>query len=307
MEFFEVSADVHALIEDLLPVINPAARFEAPLARVVLPVGRFEPSATTWTVLERCARAERTAWPRLVEDWLREVGDLAAMAIAEIELLGDVRKLLRLRIVPKLTEAEREGLLVTSAGDHFDAMVVIEHPEYGGPLTRARASLLGLRRLGDIAVPNTYEGELADVGVHDQPLTASESVRVVSKPGCRYVSSLITEVDRFIPDAGKPGALLAVPSHSTLLLYPIVSAGMGDVLDVFSQVVREMHANADDPSSPEVFWWRRGRALRRLDPAAADRFDPIRSATPPAASAPAASASASRSWRRRSWTPWRRR
>ncbi|WP_067456531.1 hypothetical protein [Actinomadura macra] len=294
MELFEVSADVHALIEDLLPVINPAARFDAPLARVVFTVGRFEPSAPTLTILERCAQAERTAWPRLVEDWLREMGDRAAMAIAEIELLGDIRKLLRLRVVPKLTEAEREGLLVSSAGDHFDAVVVIEHPDHGGPLTRDRASLLGLRRLGDIAVPNTYEGELADVGVHEQPLTASESVRVISKPGCRYVSALIAELRHFLHDAGKPGALVAVPSHSTILLYPIVSAAVSDVLPAFSQVAREMHAGSDDPATPEVFWWRRDHALIRLDPGSVTLPDQSRPQSRPQP-------------RRRTRLPWRRR
>ncbi|WP_433325766.1 hypothetical protein [Spirillospora sp. CA-294931] len=268
MRIFEVSGDVHALIEDLLPVVNPAARFEAELARVVLPVGRFAPSASTWVILERCAREPRPAWPRLVEDWLREVGDRAAMAIADIELLGDVRELLRLRIVPKLTDTAKAGLVVLPVGEHFDAMVMIDHPRFGGPLTEARASLLALRRLGDLVVRNTHQRELADVTSHDQPLTLDEQVRVVTKPGSRYVSALLTELDRFLPDAGPTGVLLAVPSHSTILLYTITSAGMSQVLPVFMQLAQDMHAAADDPCTPETFWWRRDHPMIKLHPAA---------------------------------------
>ncbi|SEF43975.1 hypothetical protein SAMN04489712_10126 [Thermomonospora echinospora] len=268
MDVFEVSADVHALIEDLLPVVNPSARFEAELARVVLPVGRFEPAASTWTILERCARAEPPRWPGLVEEWLREVTDRAVLAIADIELLGDVRELLRLRIVPRLTEEQRSGLVVLPAGEHFDALVVIDHPEFGGPLTEARARLLGLRGLGRFVIPNTYERELADVQVRDQPITPGEMVRVVTKPGCRYVSALYTEVERFLPDVGEAGALLAMPVHSTILLYPVTSAAVNTVLPALAQVAAEMYAADADPCAPGVYWWRRGHPLTGLDPAA---------------------------------------
>ncbi|WP_242889162.1 hypothetical protein [Actinomadura litoris] len=274
MELFEVSADVHALIEDLLPVVNPSARFEPALAQVVLPVGRFEPSATTWTILERCARADRVAWPRLVEEWLIYVSDRAAMAIGDIELLGDVRKRLRIRMVPKLTESERQGLAIVSAGRHFDAMIMIDHPQYGGPLTLARASLLGLTDLGKLAVPNTYQVELADVDVHDQPLTLTESIRVIHKPGSRYVSALVAELHHFLADAGRPGALVAVPTHSTILAYPIVSEAMGAVFGPFRELTKEMYAASDDPTSPDVFWWRREHALVKLDPDAGVPRDP---------------------------------
>ncbi|WP_242903156.1 hypothetical protein [Actinomadura terrae] len=267
-ELFEVSADVHALIQDLLPVINPSARFQPELAQVVLPVGRFEPSATTWTILERCARADRVAWPRLVEEWLVHVSDRAALAIGDIELLGDVRKRLRIRMVPKLTESERQGLATVSAGRHFDAVIMIDHPEYGGPLTLARASLLGLTDLGELAVPNTYQVELADVDVHDQPLTLTESIRVIHKPGSRYVSALMAELRHFLPDVGKAGALVAVPTHSTILAYPIVSAAMGEVFGPFRELTKEMYAASDDPTSPDVFWWRHDQPLVKLDPEA---------------------------------------
>ncbi|MWK36544.1 hypothetical protein GEV43_22510 [Actinomadura sp. J1-007] len=266
MEPLDAAADVHALIRDVLPVVAPTAWFDSGTSEVVLPVGRSEARASTWTVLERCAREPRGAWPRLVREWVREVGDRAFLAVGEMELFGDVRELLRLRIVPKLAPRDREGLVVVPAGDHFDAMVMIEHPRYGGPLTKARAGLLGLRKLGYV-MTNTHDRELADVAVRDQPLLPGRDVRVVTKPGSRYVSALLSEVDQFLPGPNEHGALVGVPSHSTLLLYPITTApAVREVLPVFADVVREMHAAADDPCAPGVYWSHGERRLTPLAP-----------------------------------------
>src|SRR5688500_4491367 len=97
MEPLDVAADVHALIRDLLPVVTPSAWFDSGTSEVVLPVGRSEARASTWTVLERCAREPRPSWPRLVDEWVREVDHRAFLAVGEMELFGDVRELLRLR------------------------------------------------------------------------------------------------------------------------------------------------------------------------------------------------------------------
>jgi hypothetical protein len=262
MEPLDAAADVHELIRDLLPVVAPSAWFDSGTSEVVLPVGRSEARASTWTVLERCAREPRRTWSRVVDEWLREVGHRAFLAVGEMELFGDVRELLRLRIVPKLAPRDREGLVVVPAGDHFDAMVMIEHPRYGGPLTKARAGLLGLRKLGYV-MTNTHDRELADVSVRDQPLLPGRDVRVVTKPGSRYVSALLSEVEQFLPSPNEHGALVGVPCHSTLLLYPITSTAVLEVLPVFADVVAEMHADADDPCAPGVYW---SHGERRLTP-----------------------------------------
>ncbi|MEW2356683.1 hypothetical protein [Spirillospora sp. NPDC029432] len=262
MEPLDAAADVHALIRDLLPVVAPSAWFDHGTSEVVLPVGRSEARASTWTALERCAREPRETWPGVVDEWVREVGQRAFLAVGEMELFGDVRELLRLRIVPKLAPRDREGLVVVPAGDHFDAMVMIEHPRYGGPLTKARAGLLGLRKLGYV-MTNTHDRELADVSVRDQPLLPGRDVRVVTKPGSRYVSALLSEVEQFLPGPNRHGALVGVPCHSTLLLYPITSTAVLEVLPVFADVVKEMHADADDPCAPGVYW---SHGERRLTP-----------------------------------------
>jgi hypothetical protein len=105
------------------------------------------------------------------------------------------------------------------------------------------------------------------VSVHDQPLLPGRNVRVVAKPGSRYVSALLSEVDQFLPVPNEHGALVGVPCHSTLLLYPITSTAVREVLPVFADVVREMHAAADDPCAPGVYW---SHGERRLTPLPAD-------------------------------------
>jgi hypothetical protein len=259
-------ADVHALIQDLLPVLVPGARFDADAGEVVLPVGRAEPRAVTRTIVGRCAEAPRHRWPRLVEEWLRDMSEQATIAVGEIELLGDVRELLRLRIVPKTSPATREAFVVTDFGPFFDAMVVIDHAEYGGPLSQERASRLELSRLGDLAIGNTERTEMAGFTVSERPLTLTESVRLVTKPGSRYVSVALTDLARYLPRRCPYGALVGVPDHNKVLLYPVTSTAVLDVLPVFADVVADLYEGGGDPCARGVFWWVEGHLLAVPDP-----------------------------------------
>ncbi|TDQ52273.1 hypothetical protein [Actinorugispora endophytica] len=259
----EIAGEVHALVADLLPVTLPDASFDRRLSRVVVSFGWTELAASTWPLLERCAGARPHLWPRLAEEWLREVADRAALAVAEIELLGDVRELLRVKLVPRMPPDVAENLVSAPVGRYFDALVVIDHPKYGAPLTRSRAGLLGLRGLGG-AVARTHERELADVVEHEWPLTLRHSVRVVTKPGSPYVSALLTELERFLPRPCPDGALVGVPRLDTLLLHPIASKEAVDLLPAFASAVADTHARADEPCAAGVFWWRDG-TLAALD------------------------------------------
>ncbi|MFC3996256.1 hypothetical protein ACFOVU_10045 [Nocardiopsis sediminis] len=248
---------MHALIEDLIPVTVPDAGFDRPLARVVVPFGWTELSASTWEVLERCAAAPRHRWPILVDEWLRETADRAALAVAEIELLGDVRELLRVKLVPTMPPDRRNGLVCVPAGRYFDALIVIDHPKYGAPLTKTRADLLQLRDLGS-ALAHTHERELAGITPEIRPLSPNDSALVFRKPGSPYVSALLTELDRLLPEPPPSGALVGVPSYDTLLLYPIRSRPAPDVIPAFTRTVATLHADADAPCSTEAFWWHTG-------------------------------------------------
>ncbi|RCV50989.1 hypothetical protein [Marinitenerispora sediminis] len=248
---------MHAIIEDMVPVAVPDASFERRLARVVVPFGWTELAASTWDVLERCAAAPRHRWPGLVDEWLREIADRAALAVAEIELLGDVRELLRVKLVPALPSDERNGLVCVPAGRYFDALVVVDHPKYGAPLTRNRADLLQLGDLGYV-VPRTHERELSDIAPETWPLSSRDSAMLFRKPGSPYVSALLTELGRLLPDPHPFGALVGVPSYDTMLLYPIGSRAVLDLLPAFTDTVAGLHAGADDPCSAEVFWWHSG-------------------------------------------------
>ncbi|MUL43249.1 hypothetical protein FZ103_19105 [Streptomonospora sp. PA3] len=262
-EELEIAGDVHALLEGLLPVSLPDASFDRATSSVVLGFGWTELSASTWGLLERCAAAERSEWPGVVDAWLRETADRAAMAIAEIELLGDVRRLLRIRLVPTMSEEHRRELVWTPAGEYFDALVVVEHPEYGAPLTRHRAGLLQLRRLG-YALRQTREHELSDVVDYTRPLAAGGEVRVITKPGSGYVTVLLSELDELLAETDAAGALVAAPRYDTLLLYPLRSRAALKALPAFTAEAAAMHGAAEDPCTDHVYLWRDGD-LEALD------------------------------------------
>jgi hypothetical protein len=257
----DVAANVHALIQDLLPILLPGARFDSAAAEIVLPVGRAEPRAVTTRIVGRCARSPQHEWPHLVETWLRTVGDQAVLTIGEIELLGDVRELLRLRIIPRVSAPTRDAFVVTEFGPFFDAMVVIDHPKYGGPLSKARAGRLHLTRIGSRAIDNTQERELVGLTTTERPLTLSESVLLVTKPGSRYVSVALTDLGAYLPRRCPYGVLVGVPDHNKMLLYPVTSTAAFDVLPVLADVVAEMHDDSDDRCSREIFWWIEGHLL----------------------------------------------
>ncbi|QBI52227.1 hypothetical protein [Streptomonospora litoralis] len=257
MHELEIAGDVHALLEGLLPVSLPDAAFDRATSTVVFGFGWTELSASTWGLLERCAAVEQAEWPGVVDAWLRETADRAAMAIAEIELLGDVRELLRIRLVPAMSDERRRGLVWTPAGEHFDALVVVEHPEYGAPLTRHRAGLLQLRRLG-YALSQTRERELADVVDYTRPLAAAGEVRVLTKPGSVYVTVLLSELDELLGAAGPQGALVGAPRYDTLLLYPLASRAALKAVPAFAAEVAALHGAAEDPCSERIYLWRDG-------------------------------------------------
>ncbi|WP_052809286.1 hypothetical protein [Streptomonospora alba] len=263
MHELEIAGDVHALVEGLLPVSLPDASFDRATSSVVIGFGWTELSASTWVLLERCAAAQRSEWPGVVDAWLRETADRAAMAIAEIELLGDVRELLRIRLVPTMPESRRRELVWTSAGDHFDALVVVEHPQYGAPLTRHRAGLLQLRRLG-YALRQTRERELADVVDYTRPLAAGGEVRVITKPGSRYVTVLLSELEELTAEEENAPALVAAPSYDTLLVYPLASREALKALPAFAAEAAALHRKAQEPCSEHVYLWRDGE-LEVLD------------------------------------------
>ena len=209
--------------------------------------GPFEARASSWTVLERCARVRarrgRASW---TSGCARSA--TAFLAVGEMHAVrrrpGAAAAADRAQAPPR----DREGLVVVPAGDHFDAMVVDRHPRSGGPLARPRpAAGAAQARLRDdehaatgrsppiIAVPSRRCCPRA---------ATSTSWRRAPGPG----PGAAREVDQFLPlpnERRRPGRR---PCTARCCTDGLVGGGRARCLPVFADVVREMHADADNPA-----------------------------------------------------------
>lgn len=253
-----VRTNVHALVGDLLPVLVPDARLRDDPSAVALRLGDVGATVSTSELVEYCSSLPQHRWPRAVEDWLRQVGSEARLAITESRAAGDLRE--RLRVVLRHRDqledvGEALGLVTVPYGRYFVVVPALTDGPLVHPLTRLRASLLELRGVGERALRNTIDLELPRLAVRAQQLTLREHATVVTLPDSPYVSAGLLDIRRFLPDPCPYGALVGVPRTSMLILHPVRSTAALRFIPDFAEIVHEMHDRAADACSHRTYWW----------------------------------------------------
>lgn len=115
----------------------------------------------------------------------------------------------------------------------------------------------------DVAAEQTYRQELAQADVRDHT-AADVTFRMIAIDGSPLVSTALLWADTIALFPGMTDALVCAPRFSTAIVRPVLGqADIGAARTLFS-VVRTMTADAVDPCSDGVFWWRSG-TFHRID------------------------------------------
>jgi hypothetical protein len=251
----DITADVHALVRDLLPILLPGATFDDASASVVLPLVDGRARVSTASLVAACGRQPNHLWPRTVDEWLTslraEVGD----ALPSDDAARPER--LRVRVTPRGGGGyDPSTHVVLPFGSHFDVVVLVDFPTRTRPLRRAEATELSLdpERAVELAIRQTIANELRHLDTREHDV-AGTPLRMVARDGSPYVSAVLLSVGRFAGGAAESGVLVAVPRHSTVLLHRVVSDAALDFVPVLASLTASMHSDAADSCSDRVFWW----------------------------------------------------
>jgi len=247
---------VYALLDDLLPVLQPGATLQSADNEVLLPVGDSRVRASTDSLLRLCADQPRTSWPSLVERWLADVQQASVTTTTN----GVDPSRLRVQAVPR-SSAPAAGVSATF-NSAFDLLVVEDLATSSRRLLASDLSALGMT--GEEAVTaalNTTISEVLvrlDVRTHELP--GGSEVRMASADGVPYVSAGITSVRQLAGVDSPYGTLVGVPRHSMIVLQPVTSRLVLDGLGVLTGLVGSMYDSGADRCARDVYWFANGDA-----------------------------------------------
>ena len=103
---------------------------------------------------------------------------------------------------------------------------------------------------------NTVHKVLLPLDIRDHELSPGVSVSLGAVDGVPYVSTALTSIPNVFRSPELPyGALVAAPRLSAVLFHAVQSDQAMAVAVVMSRLVADMHADVDDPCSPQLWWW----------------------------------------------------
>lgn len=250
------AGEAHALLSDLLPVLVPVATFDGAAGEVLIPVEGGRARVSTRSLLMECAGKPQHQWRRLVEGWLREIGEqVAAVPLEQVPLDPSLLRL-RLQAVPR-TDALPAGVSA-AFNSAFDLLLV----EDGGGVSRRlqQPDLDGAGLSADEAVSVALDATISQVlialDVRDRALPGGVgTVRMASADGVPYVSAGITSVPQLAGVDLPYGALVGVPRHSSLLILPVRSRRDLDTVVVLARLVASPFDSGVDPCARDVYWF----------------------------------------------------
>ncbi|MFV0308924.1 MAG: hypothetical protein ACK5OX_14405 [Desertimonas sp.] len=255
---------VRAALSDLLPVLLPGARYEPTTDEVMIAVQDGRARVSVDSLVRTAAQQASTAWPRLVEAWCTAVLEQLHLPIPAIDAEG-----LRVRLVPR-HDVDPEQLIVRPYGAYFQLELMMDLPQRRIWVGPGQAGELGLGAAAafDAGLRNTIQRELATLGTRRHEIGPGLSIDVAAADDNPWVSVGLTSITNLFRIESMPyGALVAVPRLSTVMCHVVASDQvLGDV-QVVGRLVADMHRDAIDPCSPELFWFHGGALypIRRGD------------------------------------------
>lgn len=256
--------DVHALVQDLLPVLVPAAAFD-PSGEVSVDLGgeqrlRF----STRSLVDWCRDHPHPQWPQAVDQWLRKMQQQAVTSPTPRTLEG-LQSQLRARMVPRMEPELAAAVVHRSFTEELDLCLTVDYPAL---MMRVTTAMLSDRddqaALFAQAITNTVTHELTGLDDRMYEVSSLDRVRLLAADDNSYVATGLMIVHHLEPAPLPFGALVAAPSGSTLLIYRVDTDRAVGFSAVFAQMATSLFRDAPDPLSTAVYWWLEG-VLHRID------------------------------------------
>lgn len=259
-----MSDDVHALVQDLLPVLVPTASFDPSGEVSVALTGDDRLRFSTRSLVDWCREHPHTQWPQAVDQWLRQMQQQAVTSPTPRSLEG-LGPQLRARMVPRMEPELAPAVVHRSFTEELDLCLTVDYPALMMRVTTAmlsdgddQAALLTQ------AITNTVTHELTGLDDQVHAVGPLDRVRLLAADDNSYVATGLMIVHHLEPAPLPYGALVAAPSGSTLLIYRVETERAVGFSVVFRQMVASLFRDAPDPLSTAVYWWLEG-VLHRID------------------------------------------
>lgn len=258
-----MSGDVHALVQDLLPVLVPAASFD-PSGEVSVDLGGERLRFSTRSLVDWCREHPHTQWPQAVDQWLRQMQQQAVTSPTPRTLEG-LESQLRARMVPRMEPELAAAVVHRSFTEELDLCLTVDYPDL---MMRVTTAMLrdGDDQAGLLAhaITNTVTHELTGLDDRMYEVSPLDRVRLLAADDNSYVATGLMLVHQLEPAPLPHGALVAAPSGSTLLIYRVETNRAVGFSVGFAQMVTSLFRDAPDPLSTAVYWWLDG-VLHRID------------------------------------------
>lgn len=246
---------VRAALTDLLPVLLPSARYEPATDEVLITVQDGRARVSVDSLVRTAAQQPPTAWPRLVETWCGAVLDQLHLPVPAVDVDG-----LRVRLVPRRA-VDPEQLVVRPYGAWFQLELMMDLAQrriWVGPRQAAELGL-GADDAFDTGLRNTIQRDLVNIVPRSHQLAPGFVIALAAVDDSPWVSVGLTSIANLFRIESMPfGAIVAVPRLSTVICHVVTSERvLSDVL-VLERLVGDMHRDAVDPCSPDVFWFHAG-------------------------------------------------
>ena len=258
-----LTGEMAALIEAEAASTLPGADVDVGTGELVVPMASGSARIALDSLAAQLQLAEPQAAAELVRQWFAELAaSLNPVATAPLDTPPPVPGLaagpptLRLRVMPRWSPDVAATVIHRPVPFEFDAIVIgvdsAGQPEYVTP--EQALSMGGAEGVVEIAFNETVAQELAGLDVRDVEI-AGESVRVIAKEGCPYVTTALLSLQRFLEDNAPHGVLVIAPSYDHVAIHDVRGHAAIELIPDLATTAADIFRRSAMPCSPSVYWW----------------------------------------------------